>query len=130
MASGNHYIEIGVDVVPVNRVERLIARWGDRFLKRVLTPEEGHQCRNRSERISALLAGKEACSKALGLGMRGLAWKEMEILHQVSGKPQLVLHRRAADLARRSGWHSWSISLTHDGGLAIAVVVAIINRER
>ncbi|MFN3821346.1 MAG: holo-ACP synthase [bacterium] len=120
-------IEIGVDVVPINRINHLTERWNEKFIVKTLTQDEIFQCRGRPERIASLIAAKEACSKVLGVGMRGVSWREIEILHLPNGKPTLHLHRRAKLLSENQGWHSWSISLTHDGGLAIAVVVALLK---
>jgi holo-[acyl-carrier protein] synthase len=87
------------------------------------------QCRGRIERLAVLIAAKEATSKALGTGLRGVGWKEMEVVHARSGKPSLRLHGRAEARAEALGWASTSVSLTHDAGVAIAVVVAVGLRE-
>lgn len=120
----------GVDVVNIPRVERLLARYGDRFMERVYTPEEIRFSRGRPAELAARFAAKEAVSKALGVGVRvlspaGITWHEVETLNQRSGQPYLILSGRAASLAKAQGLHTWSVSLSHDGGLAIAFVVAL-----
>jgi holo-[acyl-carrier protein] synthase len=120
-------VAVGIDVVETERVKRMFHRWGDRFLNRFFTKREQAQLRGRTERMAALISAKEAASKALGLGLRGLGWKEMEVLHAITGKPTLYLNGRAERRAKESGWFSTSVSLTHDGGVTVAVVVALYS---
>lgn len=120
----------GVDVVEIARVAEALARHGERFLARVYTPRERLYARERVAELAARFAAKEATAKALGVGMRllspaGVGWHEVEVLNDAYGKPYLVLHGRAAELAARHGLTEWSVSLTHDGGLALAFVVAM-----
>ncbi len=121
----NLSVAIGVDIVRIERVARMLDRWGGRFIQRFLTSSEHAQCRGKVERIAALLAAKEACTKALGTGLRGIGWREVEVLHEPTGKPTLILHKRALERSIKLGWISCSVSLTHDGGLAVATVVAL-----
>ncbi len=108
----------------------MLERWGDRFMRRFFTLAEQKQLRGRVERMAGLIACKEATSKALGLGLRGLGWKEMEILHAITGKPMLRLNGRAAAQAASLGWFSTTVSMTHDAGVTAAVVVALgVSRE-
>jgi len=117
---------LGIDVAPIERIARSLRRFGTRFQGRCFTALEREAClaRPRPERAFALrFAAKEACSKALGLGMRGLAWREMEIRHAPSGKPHLILHGRAKRAAEALGVKRSLVSLSDDAGLAAAVVV-------
>lgn len=120
----------GVDLVKIPRIERLLMRYGERFLTRVYTPDEIRFSRGRPAELAARFAAKEAVSKALGVGVRvlsptGIAWHEVETLNRRTGQPYLVLSGRAQSLAEDLGLHTWSVSLSHDGGLAIAFVVAL-----
>jgi holo-[acyl-carrier protein] synthase len=120
----------GVDLVEIPRVERLLARYGNRFLRRVYSPDEIRFSRGRPPELAARFAAKEAVSKALGVGVRvlspeGITWHEVETLNKQSGQPYLILRGRAQSLAEAQGLHTWSVSLSHDGGLAIAFVVAL-----
>lgn len=115
---------VGVDAVEIARVARSLERFGDRFLRRVYTPREVERCRGRIPELAARFAGKEAISKALGTGLRGIAWAEMEILADRRGKPIVHLHGRAARRAEELGLTAFAISLTHSRDLAIAFVVA------
>ncbi len=120
----------GIDVVEVARVERAIARFGERFLERIYTPAEVGYSRGRPAELAGRFAAKEAVAKTLGVGMRmisplGVGWREVEILNELGGRPYVVLHGRAAELAKAQELTEWSISLTHDAGLALAFVVAL-----
>ncbi len=117
---------LGLDLVRVPRLERTWRRFGRRFLERCFTARETAACLSRPRPAAALalrFAAKEAFSKAAGLGMRGLGWREIEVVHDQRGAPSLVLHGRARDWAREAGVRSLFLSLTDDGDYAAAVVV-------
>jgi holo-[acyl-carrier protein] synthase len=118
---------VGVDIVKVERVQSLLERYGERFLRRVFLPGEIAYCRRRhacAEAFAAHVAAKEAASKALGTGWRrGVHWKCVEVVHERSGKPTLKLHDRAREITERAGVTNMQVSLTHDGGFALAFVV-------
>ena len=78
----------------------------------------------RIESLAARWAAKEAVAKALGTGIGQVAWREIEVLQNDDGCPSLRLHGRAAALAAERGLTRWAVSLAHDGGLALAFVVA------
>ncbi len=115
---------VGVDAVEISRVAALLERYGERFLRRVYTEPEVAYCRGRVPELAARFAGKEAISKALGTGIRGIVWREMEILPDRRGKPLVFLHGRAASRAAELGLSEFAVSLTHSKELAIAFVVA------
>jgi holo-[acyl-carrier protein] synthase len=123
----NHRMEmaVGVDVVRITRVKKVLGRHPRRFLERVYTPEEAAFCRGRVHELAARFAAKEAVMKALGTGARGLAWREIEILPNRRGKPLVYLHGRARDRGAAIGLQGADVSLTHEGDLAIAVVVGV-----
>jgi len=117
-------LSVGVDVIEIDRVAAVILRWGPRFLNRVYTDLELRYCRGRVPELAARFAAKEAISKALGTGIRGLAWRDMEILPDPLGKPTVTLHDRARVRAASLGLTSFAISLSHSRDNAIAMVVA------
>jgi holo-[acyl-carrier protein] synthase len=121
MADG---LAVGVDLVEVCRIAALIARHGERFTGRVFTPGEVADCGGRAESLAARWAAKEAVAKALGTGIGAMSWHEIEVLRGESGCPSVQLHGRAAALAADRGLARWALSLAHDGGLALAFVVA------
>ena len=117
---------IGVDLCQVSRIQASLDRFGPRFVQRCFCPDEARICQARPHPASAFamrFAAKEAFSKAAGLGMRGLAWREIEVVHDKRGKPSLLLHGRAKDWAREHGMNSGHVSLSDDGDYAIAMVV-------
>jgi len=114
---------VGVDIVEVERIARAIRRWDGRFLQRVYTGAELTLCANRVPELAVRFAGKEAISKALGTGLMGVSWREMEILADRRGKPLVFLHGRAAARASHLGLGAFEISLSHTRELAVAFVV-------
>ena len=118
------YQSVGVDLIEIGRIARAVERWGDRFLQRVYTEAEIAFCRGRAPELAARFAGKEAISKALGTGLMGIAWNEMEILADRRGKPTVTLYGRALKRAEALGLTHWAISLTHTHDHAMAMVVA------
>jgi holo-[acyl-carrier protein] synthase len=118
-------IRVGIDLVPIPRLEQAIARWGSRFLQRVFTAQELQDCRSRGSSLAARFAAKEAAAKALGTGvMAGIAWVEIEVVSAAGGQPQLRLHGEAQRQALRLGLKEWAVSLSHSGDQALAVVIA------
>lgn len=118
---------MGVDIAESERIEQGLNRYGDRFIKRLFTPAETAYCekfKNRAERYAARFAAKEAAFKALGTGWRnGVRWLDVEITHCPSGKPELVLSGRAAELARELGVTRTQVSLSHSDRYAVAQVI-------
>jgi holo-[acyl-carrier protein] synthase len=118
---------VGIDMVKVTRIEDMMTRWGDRFLKRVFTPSEISYCfhkANASARFALRFAAKEAFSKAIGLGFRnGLSLLHIEVLRPDTGPPRLELHKKAKELCQHHGIKNSLLSLADDGGYAVAVVV-------
>ena len=115
--------EIGIDLIEINRVEAALARWGERFQKRVYTEAERSHCRNRVPELAVRFAAKEAVMKALGTGMKGVGWREIEILNNDDGKPFVILHGHAKSKAKELGLRDLSVSLSHSRDLAIASVI-------
>ncbi len=118
-------LRTGVDLVEVERVEIMVARHGDRFLKRVYTDQELADVKGNPASLAARFAAKEAVSKALGTGIGVVAWREIEVVRGPDRQPVLRLHGEAARLAEELHLQTWSLSLSHSGGLAIAMVVAL-----
>ncbi|HEU5316753.1 MAG TPA: holo-ACP synthase [Chloroflexota bacterium] len=117
-------LSVGTDIVEIPRVAAVIERWGEKFLERVYTPAELRYCRRRVAELAVRFAGKEAIAKALGTGIRGLAWRDMEILPDPLGKPLVRLHDRALARAGALGLTVFEVSLSHSREYAVAVVVA------
>jgi holo-[acyl-carrier protein] synthase len=114
----------GIDVIEIERIRTARARWGDHFLNRIYTAGELAHCRDRAERLAGRFAAKEAVSKALGVGIRTLRWRDIEVLPDRRGKPHVTLHGTAARMAERQGLGHFDISITHSRSDAVAFVVA------
>jgi len=118
---------VGTDLIEIARIAESIRRYGERFLRRIFTPREIEYCqrkKNAAESFAARFAAKEAGAKALGTGIsRGVGWLELEVAREPSGRPSLLLSGRAAERAASLGVARISLSLTHTGELALAVVV-------
>ncbi len=118
-------LAVGVDLVEVRRVAALVERHSARFTGRVFTAAELADCAGQAESLAARWAAKEAVAKALGVGIGTVAFQDIEVRRGAVGQPVLALHGRAATLAAERGLTRWSLSLAHDGGLAIAFVVGM-----
>lgn len=124
-------VGLGLDLVALPRVERMLARWEDRILKRVMTDSERAGMPigpRRVEYVAGRLAAKEAASKALGVP-DGIAWHDAEVVPARPGPPQIrfhgVAHKRASELNVSRAF----LTLTHDAGVAAAVVILEADRE-
>jgi holo-[acyl-carrier protein] synthase len=120
-------VAVGVDIIEIARIERVLSLYGERFLRKVYTERERARYANRPQELAARFAAKEATSKALGTGIIGIRWKEMEIMGNRRGKPVLTLHGQAAQRAHILGLTDFSVSLTHSRTDAMAFVVAVRN---
>jgi holo-[acyl-carrier protein] synthase len=117
--------ELGVDIIKVERIRASLARFGERFTKRVLTPGEQRYVRGRPETMAGRWAAKEAVSKVLGLGVRGIGWRDIEIQRLPTGQPAVRLHGRAAARAEQLGMGRIAISITHESDYAVAVAFGV-----
>ena len=112
-------------MLSIERVERAIARHGERFLRRLFTPGERSICQDRPFRLAARIAAKEAAVKALGCGIGDVHWVDVEVTRDERKRPLLLLHGAALRLAGELGLTEWEVSLTHEGDRAAAVVVMV-----
>jgi holo-[acyl-carrier protein] synthase len=114
---------IGVDIVEIERVACSVDRFGDRFLRRVYTPQELGYCNGRIASLAARWAAKEATAKALGTGIGAVSWREIEVFSDANQRPSLHLHGAAAELAAQLGLQTFTVSLSHAKEYAVAFVV-------
>jgi len=116
----NLNLRIGVDVVVVKRMELLYQKWGEKGWKRFLTSRELEQC-FKPESVAGIFAVKEAFSKAVGSGIgRELSFHQLEVLKNQSGKPILKIDPEIREKFQIS---QVDISISHDGGIAVGIVV-------
>jgi holo-[acyl-carrier protein] synthase len=116
---------VGIDVVEVARMQRLLERL-PRAYERLFSDQERRYSDGHADpfpRYAARFAAKEAVGKALGIGIIGFVWREIEVLS--GGKPRVALHGLVAQIARRLGVTRVELSLSHTGGMAYAMAVAI-----
>lgn len=119
-------VGVGIDVTPIARIERLLERWGARAEVRLFTAGERAYCRARAQpaqHFAARFAAKEATLKALGVP-EGLSWHELEVVVDELGRPRMALSGAAAQAMHERGAAVLHLSLTHAGGLAVAVAIA------
>jgi holo-[acyl-carrier protein] synthase len=117
----------GIDLTEIGRIQKSMDRYGERFLARVYTAAEQAYClrkRNAAESFAARFAAKEAGAKALGTGISyGVNWLEIEVVRELSGRPTLQFHGRAAEFAASLGVVHAALSITHTTDLAMASVI-------
>ncbi len=118
-------VGLGIDVCPVERIAGIFERHGDAFARRVFTDVERAHAGDgvvRDERLAARWAAKEAAIKALA-APTGLKWHDLAVVNDEAGAPSLVLSGAAGEHARKLGVRRILLSLSHAGGIAVAVVV-------
>jgi len=118
-------VGIGIDAVEVERLRRLLERL-PRAYERLFSSQERSYSDGFADpypRYAARFAAKEAVGKALGIGIIGFVWREIEVLS--GGKPRVALHGRVGEIARRLGVTRVELSLSHTGGMAYAMAVAV-----
>ena len=118
---------IGVDVVKVERLVESLERFGERMEKRLFTEGELEYCRRHKDplpHLAARFAAKEAAFKAIGTGLSGgVGWKQAEVIQPGGHQPKLQFHGVALERFQTLGCTASHLSLSHDGGLAVACVV-------
>ena len=117
--------ELGIDISNIERIRNALAKHGRRFPMRMLTPAEDAYVRDRPEKLAGRWAAKEAVSKVLGLGVRGVGWREIEIVRLPTGQPTVRLHDRALRRAEQLGMERIAVSISHEREYAVAIAFGI-----
>ena len=117
--------ELGIDIIKIDRIERTLSKFGRRFTRRVLTEAEDRYVRDRPANFAGRWAAKEAVSKVLGLGVRGVGWTEIEIQRLPTGQPSVRLHGRAERRAEQLGMDRIAVSISHEAEYAVAIAFGI-----
>ena len=124
----------GIDLVDCPRIEQMMQRHGERFLKRIFTVSEqayAEASRNMVEKLAGRFAAKEAILKLMGTGWRGkIAWTDIEIINNAVGQPEVTLEGEVKEIAEKLGIGHISISITHTANFAIASAVALAKKEQ
>ena len=122
---------LGLDLTEVDRIAGVLERHGERFLARIFRDGEIRRARRHprafAEHVAGRFAAKEAAMKALGLGWRGLAFRDIEVGRDAHGKPLIAFHGRALERSRALDVLSAEVSITHGRDIA-AAVVALLTR--
>ena len=117
--------ELGIDIIKVQRIREALEKFGQRFSRRVLTEAERRYVRDRPETFAGRWAAKEAVSKVLGLGVRGIGWRDIEIERLPTGQPAVRLHGRAAARAEQLEMGRIAVSITHESDYAVAIAFGL-----
>ncbi|MEI6231436.1 MAG: holo-ACP synthase [Planctomycetota bacterium] len=120
-------VGIGIDIIEIERIQGVYARHGERFAQRILTAAEYAyvmRFKEPSQRLAGRWAAKEAALKALGTGLsHGIGWRDVEILPDSNGKPQLYFHGKAHERAAALGVSVEHVTITHSETVAMAQVI-------
>jgi holo-[acyl-carrier protein] synthase len=123
----------GIDLVDCPRIEQMIERHGERFIKRVFTEAEQAYAvshRNNVEKLAGRFAAKEAILKLMGTGWSGkIAWTDIEVKNDDAGRPEVTLTGEVKKIADNLGIEHVSISITHTANFAIASAVALADNK-
>lgn len=119
---------IGIDIIEIERIRGVIEKHGDHFCERIFTPREIAYCKGKGKNALLHFAGrftaKEAAVKALGTGFSaGIAWTDIEILNEGSGRPVMTFSGKAAEAYRALGGTRTHVSISHSKGYAASQVV-------
>lgn len=125
---GRKLLIAGVDIIEIHRIKRVFEQYGDRFLRRIYTDREIAYCRGRAPQLASRFAAKEATMKALGTGVRGIRWRDIEVVRGRGQAPRIELHGTAQARADRLGLTDIALSLSHSRKFAVASVVG--NSEK
>ena len=117
--------ELGIDIIKIERIATTLRRFGDRFTRRVLTESEARYVRGRPQNFAGRWAAKEAVSKVLGLGVRGVGWRDIEIARLPTGQPSVRLHGRAQQRAEQLGMSRVAVSISHEDDFAVAIAFGV-----
>lgn len=118
-------VRLGIDAVAVGNIEESLTKFGERFLQRIFTPHEVLIANGSAERLATRFAAKEAAIKAFDLSEAGVDWRDIELRSDESGRPRLRLSGRALASALAFGVREPAVSLAHENGMALAVVVGL-----
>ena len=119
----NNELHSGIDIIEIDRIQNVLIKHPERFLRKIFTEYEINYCRGRATQLAARFASKEAAMKALGTGIRGVGWREVEVQRLRSGNPYIILHGRAKKRAESMGIKKIELSISHSKNLATAMVI-------
>ena len=113
----------GVDLIEIERFDRIEPKIRERFIQRVLTTKERLEVKDSNPTLAGKFAAKEAVVKALGCGIGPVSFQDIEILHDANGQPILHLHKNARKFAEENNLKDWSVSISHTQHYAVAIAI-------
>jgi len=120
-------IGCGIDLVRIERIEKIIKKWGNNFTFKIFTPLEREYCEkkrgNKYQSYAGRFAAKEALLKSLGLGLREVNWKEIEIENNELGQPIIETSGKLKKIASEKGVGKYFITISHTKDYVIAQVI-------
>lgn len=120
-------IGIGTDIVSIQRIEKAVERFEEKFINKIFTDGEMFYCNGKKEKapyLAARFAAKESVMKALGTGIsKGIGFKDIEVARTQGKRPDIILHGKGKEMAESLGVKDIHLSISHDAGFAVAFVV-------
>ena len=116
-------LRTGIDIIEIDRIGAAVNRWGDRFFRRIYTEGELQYAKGRLPQLAGRFAAKEAVMKALGTGVRGVSWQEIEVVREPGQAPKVTLHGRAKARAEFLTLDEIAISISHSRDYAVVVAI-------
>lgn len=118
---------IGIDITSTDRIKKLVEKNGDRFYQKVLNADEIELCKNKFDTFAGFWAAKEAASKAIGTGIGGsCSFHDIKIKKDELGAPKIKYKK---EIRKKFGIKKSHLTITHDAGFAIAVVVNVLKKK-
>jgi len=122
-------LRTGVDIIEIERIGAAVNRWGERFFRRIYTTGELEYAKGRLPQLAGRFAAKEAVMKALGTGLRGVSWHEIEVVRERGQAPTITLHGRAKARAELLTLGEIAISISHSRDYAVVVAVGETHED-
>ena len=122
-------LRTGVDIIEIGRIGAAVNRWGERFFRRIYTTGELEYAKGRLPQLAGRFAAKEAVMKALGTGLRGVSWHEIEVVRERGQAPTITLHGRAKARAELLTLGEIAISISHSRDYAVVVAVGETHED-
>lgn len=122
---------IGIDIIEIKRIEAAIEK-NEGFMTKIFNPSEIELLKgkgNNASSIAGFFAAKEACLKALGTGLRGMQWRDIEICNDGLGRPYIILHNNAKEIAYSSNIGDILLSISHSRENAVAQAIAVERKQ-
>ena len=116
-------IYTGIDMIEIDRIEKVLNEYNERFLNKIFTKNEQIYCNKRPKQLASRFAAKEAVMKLLGTGVRGIPWKSIEVTRKRGAPTEIMIHGKAIIRAKKMGITRIALSLSHSKKYAIASAV-------